>query len=95
MSVATASGVIVGGAGVLVAVAGCSFAPAPRELGSELGSELASELEYEFNLPIFAANSAVDRAGNDSLSAFGAATVICGNGSGEDGTFATVAVGVG
>lgn len=91
MSVATASGVIVGGAGVLVAVAGCSFVPAPLELGSEL----ASELEYEFNLPIFAANSAVDRAGNDSLSAFGAATVICGNGSGEGGTFATVAVGVG
>lgn len=91
MSVATASGVIVGGAGVLVAVAGCSFVPASLELGSEL----APELEYEFNLPIFAANSAVDRAGNDSLSAFGAATVICGNGSGEGGTFATVAVGVG
>ncbi len=91
MSVATASGVIVGGAGVLVAVAGCSFVPAPLELGSEL----ASELEYEFNLPIFAGNSAVDRAGNDSLSAFWAATVVGGNGSGEDGAFATVAVGVG
>ena len=91
MSVATASGVIVGGAGVLVAVAGCSFVPVPLELGSEL----ASELEYEFNLPIFAGNSAVDRTDNDSLSAFWAATVVGGNGSGEDGAFATVAVGVG
>ena len=76
---------------MLVAVAGCSFAPASLELGSEL----ASELEYESNLPIFAANSAVDCTGNNSLAGLWIAAVVGGNGSGEDGAFATVAVGVG